>query len=49
MEQETLVQFFPERLRELIRSKEISDVMVNEDGTLSVDTGGRLGRYAGRS
>ena len=42
MEQETLLKFFPERLRELILSKEISDVMVNEDGTLSVDTGGRL-------
>jgi pilus assembly protein CpaF len=42
MDQATLLKFFPERLRELLGSDEITDVMVNEDGALSVDAGGHL-------
>ena len=37
MEYQTLLQFFPEPLRDLILAKDISDVMINEDGEVYVD------------
>ncbi|MBV9082693.1 MAG: CpaF family protein [Acidobacteriaceae bacterium] len=44
MELETLLKFFPHGLRELIVAGDISDVMVNPDGGVYVDRGGRLSR-----
>lgn len=41
---ETLLQFFPERLQELILDPTISDVLINEDGRIFIDRGGMLER-----
>ena len=37
MNYETLLQFFPLEVRELILSRDISDVMINEDGEVFID------------
>ena len=40
MNYETLLQFFPLAVRELILSRDISDVMINEDGEVFIDRSG---------
>jgi pilus assembly protein CpaF len=45
---DTMLAFFqPEELRHLIRSKDVSDVMVNADGAVFADRAGRLERIVG--
>ena len=44
MELETLLKFFPPGLRDLILGNDISDVMVNADGSVYVDRNGQLSR-----
>jgi pilus assembly protein CpaF len=44
MDYQTLLQFFPERLQELILDQTISDVLINEDGKIFIDRCGMLER-----
>jgi pilus assembly protein CpaF len=47
MNYETLLQFFPLAVRELILSRDISDVMINESGQVSIDRVGAVERVEG--
>ena len=47
MNYETLLQFFPLAVRELILAKDISDVMINESGQVSIDRVGVVERVEG--
>lgn len=41
---DTILQFFPPAIRMLVRSEDVSDVMINADGGVYVDANGRVER-----
>jgi pilus assembly protein CpaF len=49
VELETILQFFPPAVRDLILATDVSDVMINPDGRVYTDCGGRLVEHPGVS